>query len=290
MTAWMFKLADQTTYADLLGRLYVFDNTHSRKVAAGDSFAYLDKRGGSYSFIGHGHIARIRDRRPAPRERRNARVTSIYEAELSDFVDYVKPLDIRTRTRQGRRNRARLGIANVNRLGLSRSVAKLPGRLFQDIVDLAYEGEFVKPDDPLPGEFSVPDSWSYVRRRDRLEQFRRTVLQRQNYTCAICGTAIRDLLDVAHISGYSTDADNRANPANGVCLCVYCHRAFDRGLVRLGERGSLELASNVMRDTVAKVHFTRLSTDSRRRLLRGVDADLLLRRDRQAEAIDYIET
>ena len=291
MTAWMFKLADQNTYADRLGGRYVFDNTHSRQVAAGDSFAYLDKRGGTYAFIGHGNISQVQDRSPNPGEKRNPRVSSIYEAALSDFVHYATPLDIRTRTRQGRRNRARLGIGDVNRLGLSRSVAKLPGRLFEDIVDLAYVGEHAQPGgDPAPGDFSVPDSWSYVRRRDRLEQFRRTVLHRQNHTCAICGTRVRDLLDVAHISEYSTDADNRANPANGVCLCVYCHRAFDRALVRLDDTGCLELAPRVQSDTVARLHFTKLSTDSRRRLLKGVDVKLLLRRNRQADVIDCTQT
>lgn len=278
MTSWMFKLADQTTYADRLGGLYVFDNTHSRQVAPGDSFAYLDKRGGAYAFIGHGHIARVRERPPAPHEQRNARVSSIYEAALADFVDYATPLDIRTRTLQGRRNRTRLGIGDVNRHGLSRSVAKLPERLFAEIVDLAYEGEHARPSDLPPGDFSVPDKWSYAKRRDRLEQFRRTVLRRQNHTCAICGTRIRDLLDVAHVSEYSTDAENRANPANGVCLCVYCHRAFDRGLIGLDETGSLELAPSLLDDTVANLHFTSLTANSRRRLLRGVDSDLLGRR------------
>ena len=33
MTSWMFKLADQTTYPDRLGELYVYDNTHSKRVS-----------------------------------------------------------------------------------------------------------------------------------------------------------------------------------------------------------------------------------------------------------------
>ena len=234
----MFKLADQTTYPDRLGKLYVYDNTHSRQVAPGDSFIYLDKRGGAYAFPGHGQVIRIRERRPDPDEQRNARVTTIYEAVLADFVDYSMPLDIRTRTREGRRNRTRLGIRDVNRLGMSRSVAKLPGHLFEEIVDLAYEGEYANPSDQPSADFSVPDSWSYVRRRDKLEHFKREVLRRQNHQCAVCGTQVRELLDVAHISEYSIDADNRANPANGICLCVYCHRAFDLDLVLLNGRAT----------------------------------------------------
>ena len=111
-----------------------------------------------------------------------------------------------------------------------------------------------------------------------LEHFKREVLRRQNYTCAVCGTHVRELLDVAHISEYSTDADNRANPANGICLCVYCHRAFDRGLVTLDKVGNLAPARNILHDAVAKCHFSNLSIESRRQLLRGVDAGLLAQR------------
>ena len=278
MISWMFKLADQTTWPDRLGELYVYDNTHSRQVAPGDSFVYLDKRGGAYAFIGHGAITHIRQRRPDLDEQQNTQVTTIYEAVLVDFVGYTKPLDIRTRTREGRRNRAQLGISDVNRLGMSRSVARLPGDLFGEIVDLAYGGEYAIPSDQPTADFSVPDKWSYGRRRDRIEHFKQKVLRRQNYTCAVCGTRVRELLDVAHISDYSTDADNRANPANGICLCVYCHRAFDRGLVLLDAAGNLVLARSVVDDAIAMSHFSHLSTGSRRQLLRGVDANLLARR------------
>ena len=278
MISWMFKLADQTTYPDRLGELYVYDNTHSKQVVTGDSFVYLDKRGGAYALLGHGQVIRVQERRPDPREQRNARVTTIYEAVLDDFVGYATPLDIRTRTIGGRRNRARLGIGDVNRLGLSRSVAKLPGRLFEEIVDLAYEDEYARPSDQPLTDYSVPDNWSYVKRREKLEHFKRDVLRRQNHTCAICGTRVRELLDVAHISEYSTDPQNRANPANGICLCVYCHRAFDRGLVTLDKAGHLAPASNALDDAVATFHFSYLSTEARRQLLRGVDAGLLEQR------------
>ena len=256
----------------------MYDNTHSRQVARGDSFIYLDKRGGAYAFLGHGAITRIRQRRPDPAEQRNARITTIYGAVLADFVGYAKPLDIRIRTLEGRQNRARLGISDVNRLGMSRSVAKLPGDLFGEIVDLAYEGEYAVPSHQPSSGFSVPDIWSYCRRRDKIEHFKREVLRRQNHTCAVCGTRVRELLDVAHVSDYSTDPDNRANPANGICLCVYCHRAYDRGLFLLDDAGNLTPARNAMDDAVAKFHFSHLSTGSRRQLLRGVDAKLLTRR------------
>ena len=92
--------------------------------------------------------------------------------------------------------------------------------------------------DPLePDDYKVPDAYSLVRRRHSLERFKATVLDRQNHTCAICGTAVREVLDVAHISSYSSDTKNRANPGNGIGLCSYCHRADGRS------HQSTELAS-----------------------------------------------
>ena len=278
MTNWLFKIGDQTKYADRIGRRHIYDNTHSTRVAVGDSFMYLDKRGGAYSFIGHGRVAGLPTRPPTAAETRNVRVRTMYEAELADYVRYATPLDIRPHTVEGRRNRMRLRIPNVNALGWSTSIARLAGRLFEEIIDLAYAGEHAQVDDPPASDHSIPDAWSYVRRRHRLEQFRRAVLRRQNHTCAICGTRVAKLLDAAHVSDYSTDTANRANPANGIGLCVYCHRAFDRGLVILYPSGLLDAAPPLRSDTVADLHFEALSPPIRRDLLEGVDPELLRRR------------
>ena len=48
MSYWIFKVSEQKLYADVPGSHYVFDNTHSRHVKAGDEFVYLDKRNGRY--------------------------------------------------------------------------------------------------------------------------------------------------------------------------------------------------------------------------------------------------
>ena len=280
VTNWLFKLSDQTRYHDRVGSRHVYDNTHSTRVTVGDSFVYLDKRTGTYAFIGHGRVVGLPTRPPTPVETRNPRVRIMYEAELTDYVRYATPLDIRSHTVDGKRNRARLRIQNVNALGWSTSIARLAGQLFDDIVDLAYGGEHAQLDDPPTGDYTVPDTWSTVRRRHRLEQFRRTVLRRQNHTCAICGTRVARLLDAAHVSDYSTDAANRANPANGIGLCVYCHRAFDGGLVILHPNGRLDAAPPLLGDTVAEQHFDALSPAMRRELLDGVDLELLRRRNR----------
>ena len=129
MTSWMFKLADQTTYPDRLGKLYVYDNTHSKQVVPW-RLVHLSRQAwqSAYAFLGHGQIIRIRKNAvPTLTSSETPALPRSTRPYSADFVGYATPLDIRTRTRDGRRSRARLGISDVNRLGMSRSVAKLPG-------------------------------------------------------------------------------------------------------------------------------------------------------------------
>ena len=96
MAYWIFKLSDQEIYPDELGVKYVYDNRHSIHVAPGDSYLlYLDKRGGRYSFNGHGGIGRVWSRKPTPAESVTPRLRKIYSAQLVDYCGYSSPLDIR---------------------------------------------------------------------------------------------------------------------------------------------------------------------------------------------------
>ncbi len=38
MSYWIFKIAEQDLYPDVLGEKYVYDNTHSIRVVKGDYF------------------------------------------------------------------------------------------------------------------------------------------------------------------------------------------------------------------------------------------------------------
>lgn len=278
MTQWIFKLSNQDLYLDEPGQRYSFDNTHSVHVTADDSFIYLDKRENLYAFTGHGLVKRVSSRTPRTPEMRHPRVNRVYAASLSDFVQYSSPLDIRANSQDGLKNRAALGIKDVNKLGWSISISRLHPAMYDHIVGLAYQLGNITIGTIDDSEYEVPDTWSPVRTRHRIEEFKKTVLSRQNYTCAICGTKIRRVLDVARISSYATDAKNRANPANGIGLCAYCHRAFDNGIFNLREDGSVLTISDIEADPIARAHLSNLSFGSRRNLIEGVDKDLLRKR------------
>ncbi len=278
MTYWIFKHSDQDQYGDEPGEAYVYDNRHSIKVSSEDSFVYLDKRGGGYGFTGHGVVAKVLTRSPNNTERLNSRVKKIYTAELCDYVEYVNTLDIRTTSVEGRKNRSILGISDVNMLGWSRSIAELSLDMFRNIIELAYRGNLIETVPPESHEYEIPEAWTFVRRRHNLERFKKSVLHRQNYICTICGTTLKQVLEVAHISSYSKDVKNRANPANGIVLCVYCHRAFDRGVFQIYEDGTVLQTDDISPDLIAQAHLSNLSVTTRRNLLEGIDLEFLRRR------------
>ena len=57
------------------------------------------------------------------------------------------------------------------------------------------------------------------------EQFRKSVFERDDYTCMKCSKRGGDLV-VHHINGYHWDKYSRTEIDNGATLCEYCHDRF----------------------------------------------------------------
>lgn len=275
MSYWIFKLAEQKLYPDIQGERYVYDNTHSVRIQPGDTFLYLDKREG-YSFTGTGSIQRIDKREPTEEEiRRTAKVRSVFTAHLVDIIWFQKPFSISPLTKSGLINRAILGITDVNQLGWSHSMPNINEEMYKQIMNLIQQtngimlGSSVEDDD-----YAVEDTWSKTKVRKAMWHFTEEIFRRHNGTCIVCGINVRALVDVAHLSSYATDKKNRANPANGVCLCTFCHRALDRRLIAICSTGEL-LIADLIDNPVATAHFSRISVDVRRKWLLGVDPAFL---------------
>lgn len=272
MGFWIFKIAEQELYPDKPGAQYIYDNTHSVKVKQGDVFLYLDKTKG-YAFTATGIVKRLNERKPTTSESaRTRKVRVVYTAQLGDVAWFSEPLSISPITKQGRRNRAQLGITDVNLLGWSQSMPSLSETMFATILELVELKGFMPADHEE--DFSVPDTWSKTKARPAMKRFTTAVLNRSSGVCVVCGSGLEGVVEAAHLSPYATDVKNRANPANGVCLCKYCHRALDLRLIAITPAGEL-LVEPEMTDPVARFHFDRLTADTRSRLLTGVDPHFL---------------
>lgn len=274
MAYWIFKLAEQEQYPDIAENEYVYDNTHSVKVQAGDVFLYLDKREG-YSFTATGTVRRITKKASVAGElRRSSKVRWVYTAHLADVIWFNKPFSISSVTKRGKEHRAKLGILDANLLGWSRSIPFLNEEMYQAIMELIQTESLI----PLPpsngSDFLIPDNWGKTKVRRAVARFSSTVLERHGNRCLVCGTELMDVLEAAHLSPYATDKSNRANPSNGICLCAYCHRALDRRLIGICSDGKLLIANDVV-DPIALVHFLSISTERRRQWLNGVDPKFL---------------
>lgn len=274
MNYWIFKLAKQELYPDVPDEKYVYDNTHSIRLKANDIFIYLDKRNG-YEFTATGLVKKLTKRKPTLKEsQRSNRVHTVFTAHLGEMIWFTTPLSIAATTKIGKSNRAKLGIVDVNLLGWSQSMPKISEEMYQTIMNLIEAEKLIPTTISNNIDYTVPDTWTKTKVRKTLSEFRKTIRDRHKHTCVVCGTTFAAVVEVAHLSSYATDKQNRANPSNGVCLCTFCHRALDRRLIAIKPDGEL-LVAQFIDDPIALHHFKRVNSVTRKDWLRGVDTYFL---------------
>jgi putative restriction endonuclease len=91
--------------------------------------------------------------------------------------------------------------------------------------------DFVEKMENKKGEEHV----SLVKTRVNQNFFRQMILASYDNSCCITGISIPELLNASHIIPWTQDPKNRLNPRNGICLNALHDRAFDRGLITIGE-------------------------------------------------------
>ncbi len=73
--------------------------------------------------------------------------------------------------------------------------------------------------------------------------FRRAVLSAYDSRCCITGLAEPRLLVASHIVPWRTDAKNRLNPRNGLCLSMLHDKAFDVGIITIAEDMTVRISA-----------------------------------------------
>ena len=89
----------------------------------------------------------------------------------------------------------------------------------------------------------------------RINQYLFRTLMDANYNAKCCITGIdnTELLVASHIVPWSKDEKNRLNPANGLLLNTLHDRAFERGLITIGEDYKLKISPVLLKSKVESV-------------------------------------
>ncbi len=104
----------------------------------------------------------------------------------------------------------------------------------------------VEPDVEAPiGDGREREALVKVRVNQRL--FRQMVLNGYGSTCCVTGIDEPSLLVGSHIVPWAEDVAERLNPRNGLCLNALHDRAFDVGLVTVGDDLRVQVAPRALR-------------------------------------------
>lgn len=98
------------------------------------------------------------------------------------------------------------------------------------------------------------ESKSLVKIRRVQGFFRDAVLSSYEYQCAFCGFAVVPMLNASHIIPWSRTTTQRADPQNGLSLCAFHDRAFDRGFMSLAPDLQIMLSPEVKKAKPSKMH------------------------------------
>jgi putative restriction endonuclease len=118
-----------------------------------------------------------------------------------------------------------------------RLLAQVTGRKLEEIAEI---DERELPKEGLERE-------RMVRVRVNQHFFRSTVLSAYDYKCCVTGLAVPELLVASHIIPWAIDPKLRMNPRNGLCLNALHDRAFDRGLMFIGEDLTVRFRQKIIR-------------------------------------------
>jgi putative restriction endonuclease len=110
-------------------------------------------------------------------------------------------------------------------------------------------GESVAAEERTEYSLNIPEGKSrdaMVKQRVNQGFFRRMILASYGQKCCLTGLALPSLLNASHIVPWAAEVSSRTDPRNGLCLNALHDRAFDRGLITVGENRQVVVSSAVM--------------------------------------------
>jgi predicted restriction endonuclease len=116
---------------------------------------------------------------------------------------------------------------------------------------IATESDLVVEDAADNDDLDYTGSNKIVQTTTRVGQdfFRKAVLSAYSYRCCISGLSTPKLLVASHIIPWRTDAANRLNPRNGLCLSMLHDKAFDTGIITIAGDMTVSVSRKYMNKT-----------------------------------------
>lgn len=129
------------------------------------------------------------------------------------------------------------------------SLASQSQRAIQQLSKTKEKEEFFDLSEP-----SVTEAARSIKVRLVQRFFRDTVLASYNFNCALCRMSLPAMLNASHIIPWAMNKQRRADPRNGICLCVLHDRAFDRGLITVCEDFKIAVSREIKTPNASKLH------------------------------------
>ena len=83
--------------------------------------------------------------------------------------------------------------------------------------------------------------------------FRRMILASYDNRCSISSISNEMLLVASHIDPWSLNSNRRLDPTNGICLCSIFDKAFDTGLIAVGDDFEVLVSSRLSENDCEKL-------------------------------------
>lgn len=228
---------------------YQWSRSRYDQVKEGDLFIYRrpgkSSETGQFYLFGACKIGRIngKDRVTALLEKTYPFQNDIHKKELQEFQWTWK--------RRGETWEHFFNQYGMNKINKNDFVSLVKLSELSDI-DVEYDGEGATEavQSIQKGNYYVSDHESRRKVRSKQGVFSNKVKTNYNNKCAVCLISTKEFLVGSHIVPWSKRADIRLDPSNGICLCFFHDRAFDKGFITINDDYAIRISRAAKKDTV----------------------------------------
>lgn len=112
------------------------------------------------------------------------------------------------------------------------------------------------------GNYSAEDREGKSKLRSKQQVFSNKVKANYGSKCAFCSLTTKHFLVGSHIIPWSKKKETRLDPSNGLCLCSFHDKAFDKGFLTINDNYKIIVTKRVIHDSVLNALLIILNNNS----------------------------